>query len=1076
MSGTELASGCLHKLGPMRKWRRRWCVLQPTGLVEYSDDTCQEQLCQIKFERGACGFRFSTAGAPGEATMLRKERPYGFVLDFDPSMGKGRPFSYMDAGGVGALERWMVALGQASAAVGALPKRPPRDAVELQRPLPLHFEAPSILRQGENGYADSLIYKVEHRTATLGWGLYHAFMCTSPAALEGLTGGVCRQMVQRLEPGFEVNLIEWWPWKKREPARRFQIQLYGVSWTLAMQLGSLDGLLPSSGTDLDLEAGRLGIALQYNPAEIVGTVGRKQANRWERPSQEEVTTLVLQRAKTLGLPVMSLESQPCGGFKVKLSEELPELIDREEAFQKIVEGNGNLSPQEQEVRQYLEKLQAEFPDFQKDTCEEDGEGNKIHAPFLYPKPREAVISLARSMHTQIWRKEQAAKMPRKGCLDDVPYKPCDIDYDRRQKAEIQRLKHLIWLESVDPHEVRCITSTEVEDASDMIMPPNLLPDIDDSDDWWDQPADLETDDECVKFYREFASGNWINCQPGFVVKEVTRINLLKSCKWTVDMPLPLWQFDFMATQPSWKKVDPESLHQVEECKMVFESLPGGLFSRCTKIFPKAKPKGQQAAGLSKGDYAASRAVGGASGKVKLFGKIVVAMLRSPKNRLRVQSSMRKPLSTELVGPAWRELPLDVIKNDTPPTEESVSKRKKLLKKTWLPTSGKFRPYDHLKKLILSTLDTEQLPAWTLEKLIPEDYTRELALVNRRSRVEEFLAAKAQKEVTRVTKGKEFVFWPINRKWDASWCKQPKLTPTFLDDALKTFKACNPGFTQEPIELPPLATISGSGPRTVCLWVKTWAATGEQVLYACGTGKQGSSFEIVLYNGKPKLARWSNQKIQDDPRVPQIADGEWHHVAVTHNGQEAFLWVDGNLWFTEKSKLSTPSTACRLGQKVGYKKATFIGHIRGIWIFNSDIQKEVKNVYNCQVYFRMEDVARKKRFLCKPHLYVDNLYLEELTAFRKEWRQNNLSAHDVQNWEVLAPSVTVTRYPWSSNPVMWLEKGNMFQAKLLDARDQGSTLEIDWVWRWDSFAGQWNSQHVGQLYTKLNYPKIRRRKT
>jgi len=1050
----------------MGKWRRRWCVLQPTVLIEYRDDKCWEQLCETKLKQGACGFRFSTAGAPGEATKLRKERPYGLVLDVDPSVGKGRPFLYLDAGGVGALEQWMVALGQASAAAGALPKRPPRTAVELQRPLPLHFEAPQVLRRGESGYANSLIYKVESRTATPGWGLYHAQLCTSPEVMEALTAGVCGQMLQRLEPGFEVNPIEWWPWRKREPARRFQAQLHGVSWTLAMQLGSLDDLLPSTGADIDLEVGRMGIALQYNQAKSVGTTTKRQAERWEAPSLEDLTKLVLQRAETLGLPVTSLECRPDGGFEVKLSEPLPELTDRAEAFQKIVAGNDNLSTQEQEVRQYLEQLQKSFP-----------------------AEQEGVITLARSKHTQIWRKEQAEKCLRRGCLDDVPFAvlhpPCLPDW------------WVEWFNKVATPEVRAFTDADLEAASDMIMLPNpkIIYDYDIMDELQYLKDNADEEDEATKYYREYLE--WMDTRedpwdvalepfkgPEYCDKEAARIKLLKSCKWTVNMPLPLWQLDFFAEQPSWKTVDPASLHQVEECKMVFKPLPGGLFSRCTKIFPTARQQGKQPAVVTKGDYVAARAGAGAPGKLKLWGRLVVTMMTSPKNRLQVQTSMRKPLTTELVGPAWREFPLDVIKNDTLPTEESCSKRKKLLKKTrW--TLGRLgcrrQKQGNVKKLILATLDAEKPPAWILERLIPEDYTRELALVHRQSRVEEFLAAKAQKEATRATKGQEYVIWPISGKWNASWCKQPKVTPIFSDDGLKTFKACTPGFTQEPIELPSSATISGSGPRTVCLWVKTRVAAGEQVLYASGTGEQGSSFELVLYSGNPKLARWSNKKVQGDRRVPQIADGEWHHVAVTHNGQDAYLWVDGDVWYTEKSKLNTPSTACRLGQKVGHKKTTFVGQMRGIGIFDSDIGNEVKSVYRGQVYFRMEDVARKKRFLQKPHLYVDSPYLEELTAFRKEWRHRNLSAHDTQNWKVLASRVAATRDPSSSHAAIWLEKDTIFKAKLEKwSRDFGSTLEILGIWRWDSFAEQWSLQGSGSmsgtLYTKLDYPRIMRCRT
>lgn len=124
----EVTSGWLLRRGPtaMHNWKEQWCVLRSGKLILHRDEKCLEKLSSLEIGPQSRALRFGNHRAPGDAVKHRSERPFGFVLDTNPTMGKDRKLVYLDAKDLETLDRWLQAFQQAMQAV--LGKRPHRPA------------------------------------------------------------------------------------------------------------------------------------------------------------------------------------------------------------------------------------------------------------------------------------------------------------------------------------------------------------------------------------------------------------------------------------------------------------------------------------------------------------------------------------------------------------------------------------------------------------------------------------------------------------------------------------------------------------------------------------------------------------------------------------------------------------------------------------------------------------------------------------------------------------------------------------------------------------------------------------
>lgn len=82
---------------------------------------------------------------------------------------------------------------------------------------------------------------------------------------------------------------------------------------------------------------------------------------------------------------------------------------------------------------------------------------------------------------------------------------------------------------------------------------------------------------------------------------------------------------------------------------------------------------------------------------------------------------------------------------------------------------------------------------------------------------------------------------------------------------------------------------GDAPRTVQAWLRTEATVGEQVAVSHGNSAPGRGFYLGTSDGYVMASAGGLSSI--DPTA-FVADGRWHHVAVTHGEGLAWVWVDG----------------------------------------------------------------------------------------------------------------------------------------------------------------------------------------
>eukprot|EP00440_Ansanella_granifera_P060465 gb/GFBE01065538.1/.p1 GENE.gb/GFBE01065538.1/~~gb/GFBE01065538.1/.p1 ORF type:complete len:249 (+),score=33.00 gb/GFBE01065538.1/:1-747(+) len=103
----------LIKRGPNKQdsWLRRWCVLEPYLFSWFEDESRQACLGHTMLLQHSRAVPFARRDAPGRASMYFQGRPYGFVLDVDPSKGSDRELLYFDAASAERLRFWVDVIG-----------------------------------------------------------------------------------------------------------------------------------------------------------------------------------------------------------------------------------------------------------------------------------------------------------------------------------------------------------------------------------------------------------------------------------------------------------------------------------------------------------------------------------------------------------------------------------------------------------------------------------------------------------------------------------------------------------------------------------------------------------------------------------------------------------------------------------------------------------------------------------------------------------------------------------------------------------------------------------------------------
>ncbi|MCD6067963.1 MAG: gliding motility-related protein [Bacteroidetes bacterium] len=98
-------------------------------------------------------------------------------------------------------------------------------------------------------------------------------------------------------------------------------------------------------------------------------------------------------------------------------------------------------------------------------------------------------------------------------------------------------------------------------------------------------------------------------------------------------------------------------------------------------------------------------------------------------------------------------------------------------------------------------------------------------------------------------------------------------------------------------------ISGAAARTVEFWIKTTVTGGFQNPFSSGTANPNAAFNIkVTPTGHLGLMGFGNDYYPSTGTL--IADGSFHHVAVTYDGTNAIAYIDGTWEWTFATILAT----------------------------------------------------------------------------------------------------------------------------------------------------------------------------
>jgi len=141
-----IQQGWLEKRGPTMsyKWLRRWCVLSTERLSYYEDEKRQIKKGHITIKSSTCALHFADPNTRGDAVKHVRNRPFGFVLDVDPSHGRHRHLYYFDAGGADIMKQWCQAIEDAARGLKRL-------IIELNPTLRTNIYASAVrLIQGES--------------------------------------------------------------------------------------------------------------------------------------------------------------------------------------------------------------------------------------------------------------------------------------------------------------------------------------------------------------------------------------------------------------------------------------------------------------------------------------------------------------------------------------------------------------------------------------------------------------------------------------------------------------------------------------------------------------------------------------------------------------------------------------------------------------------------------------------------------------------------------------------------------------------------------------------------------------
>lgn len=139
---------------------------------------------------------------------------------------------------------------------------------------------------------------------------------------------------------------------------------------------------------------------------------------------------------------------------------------------------------------------------------------------------------------------------------------------------------------------------------------------------------------------------------------------------------------------------------------------------------------------------------------------------------------------------------------------------------------------------------------------------------------------------------------------------------------------------------PWGTLSGNAARTIALWFKT-TSTANSNWVSWGTNASTQLSQVGIYSGGLGYLGYAN-----DLTVPaaSYANGNWHYLAVTFDGNHMILYLDGVQVNTETTTLATGTSQLNIGRAITASNY-YNGVLDEVRIYNEALSaSQVNKVY------------------------------------------------------------------------------------------------------------------------------------
>jgi hypothetical protein len=144
---------------------------------------------------------------------------------------------------------------------------------------------------------------------------------------------------------------------------------------------------------------------------------------------------------------------------------------------------------------------------------------------------------------------------------------------------------------------------------------------------------------------------------------------------------------------------------------------------------------------------------------------------------------------------------------------------------------------------------------------------------------------------------------------------------------------------------------GNNPRSIFVWGKTTDQKSYQRVVATGTTGFNQAFNILLWaNGQPGIMGYDNDFYID---TVTVADGKWHFIGATYDGNTISIWIDGVLKGSKKMAYNTTGNNNFIGRanddQTTIETTYFDGSIDDIRVYNRALSEtEIKSLYTTPI--------------------------------------------------------------------------------------------------------------------------------